>query len=493
MDDLRDLPDRGCFSVVEGVRTQPGPVYLRCHDPQLAGRRSSDQDQGVRVLNAPPQLLQLYRSAHRRSAAVAAKRHARAPPDDRGAKRVAAAPAAAAGDAELTSAHRSLAAKAAPASGGEAGGIAAGRTGYASQLPEAVSVMSCGGELDASRATTVGTHRATYGAHTQAGADPGGNTKDNQDAWCVQERLAGHELALFGVFDGHGQEGKAVSHTVCEQLPRIMARLLAGKAAPAAGGIEAALTAAFPEANACVRHRAGLDADLSGSTGIVAVLAPHRLVAANLGDSRCVLGKVDARGAVTAVALSADHTPMDDKEAQRVVAAGGRIASFMCGDEPLGPPRVWLRDVNVPGLCMTRSFGDYVAATVGVIDTPALLAAPLTPADKYVVLMSDGIFEFIDSQAVMEEVHAAARAGLGPNDAARRLVRLARKSWQEQEDDIIDDCTAVVIYLTPAAPGSGGNGASGGGGASGVVAGLAARLEAGLRLGHGAAGGQKRG
>lgn len=60
----------------------------------------------------------------------------------------------------------------------------------------------------------------------------------------------------------------------------------------------------------------------------------------------------------------------------------GRIASFMCGDEPLGPPRVWLREVNIPGLCMTRSFGDYVAASVGVIDQPQLMAATLKPEDK---------------------------------------------------------------------------------------------------------------
>jgi hypothetical protein len=64
------------------------------------------------------------------------------------------------------------------------------------------------------------------------------------------------------------------------------------------------------------------------------------------------------------------------------VALQGRIASFMCGDEPLGPPRVWLREVNIPGLCMTRSFGDYVAASVGLIDQPQLMAATLKPEDK---------------------------------------------------------------------------------------------------------------
>jgi hypothetical protein len=33
-------------------------------------------------------------------------------------------------------------------------------------------------------------------------------------------------------------------------------------------------------------------------------------------------GKVDSHGAVTAVALSSDHTPMDAKEAERIIATG---------------------------------------------------------------------------------------------------------------------------------------------------------------------------
>lgn len=36
----------------------------------------------------------------------------------------------------------------------------------------------------------------------------------------------------------------------------------------------------------------------------------------------------------------------------------------------MGPYRVWIKEQNIPGLAMTRSFGDYVASTVGVIDEP---------------------------------------------------------------------------------------------------------------------------
>lgn len=36
----------------------------------------------------------------------------------------------------------------------------------------------------------------------------------------------------------------------------------------------------------------------------------------------------------------------------------------------MGPERVWLKNYDVPGLAMSRSFGDQLAASVGVIAIP---------------------------------------------------------------------------------------------------------------------------
>jgi serine/threonine protein phosphatase PrpC len=77
----------------------------------------------------------------------------------------------------------------------------------------------------------------------------------------------------------------------------------------------------------------------------------------------------------------------------------------MMNNEPVGPLRVWLRDVNVPGLCMTRSLGDNLAGTVGVIDIPEVMTYNLDPQDRYLLLMSDGIYEFIENEELMEMIH----------------------------------------------------------------------------------------
>ena len=64
------------------------------------------------------------------------------------------------------------------------------------------------------------------------------------------------------------------------------------------------------------------------------------------------------------------------EEADRVLKSGGRIDSFhdyFNNNEPIGPLRVWLKNEEMPGLAMTRSFGDKVAHSVGVSADPEIM------------------------------------------------------------------------------------------------------------------------
>jgi hypothetical protein len=74
------------------------------------------------------------------------------------------------------------------------------------------------------------------------------------------------------------------------------------------------------------------------------------------------------------VALSRDHKPSVTSEAERIIRCGGRIQSFRDGNGTyIGPLRVWLPDQDIPGLAMSRSIGDAVAARVGVVWEPGYL------------------------------------------------------------------------------------------------------------------------
>ena len=61
-------------------------------------------------------------------------------------------------------------------------------------------------------------------------------------------------------------------------------------------------------------------------------------------------------------------------------------------------------DEDIPGLAMSRSVGDLVAASVGVTCEPEFLNHDLTLEDKFLVIGSDGIFEFLSNEQVLKIV-----------------------------------------------------------------------------------------
>jgi len=107
----------------------------------------------------------------------------------------------------------------------------------------------------------------------------------------------------------------------------------------------------------------------------------------------------------------------------------------------IGPQRVWLQDQDVPGLAMTRSMGDLIAASVGVSSRPEIWEREIEADDKFIVLASDGVWEFMSSLEVVQTI-----AKSKPDDAAKNLVEESTKRWKKEEE-VIDDITAVVCYF----------------------------------------------
>ena len=54
-----------------------------------------------------------------------------------------------------------------------------------------------------------------------------------------------------------------------------------------------------------------------------------------------------------------------------------------------------MKTEDIPGLAMSRSFGDAMAARVGVNAVPEIKEFQLTVEDKIMVLASDGVWEFL--------------------------------------------------------------------------------------------------
>lgn len=101
--------------------------------------------------------------------------------------------------------------------------------------------------------------------------------------------------------------------------------------------------------------------------------------------------------------LSNDHKPDHPAEKRRIVNAKGRVEPFYGEDgNAIGPSRVWLLNEQVPGLAMSRSFGDYVASTVGVVADPEVTYFKVEFQWGFLVVASDGVWEFLSNERVCE-------------------------------------------------------------------------------------------
>ena len=245
-----------------------------------------------------------------------------------------------------------------------------------------------------------------YSHYTQTGFIPGNTAKVNQDSYFEHVNFANYpDLYLFGVCDGHGFYGGEVSGFVKQRLPALLSQDPAIYSNP-----KKALTASILRCNAEL-SQINLDVNFSGTTLVLVLIKGSILYCANVGDSRALVARQinDNSGQVASgrhwmsIALSRDHKPDDKNESARILQCNGRVESYQ--DEngnPVGPSRVWLKNQDLPGLAMSRSLGDAVAASVGVIPDPEILEFLLTPEDKFIVIGSDGVFEFLSNEEVVK-------------------------------------------------------------------------------------------
>jgi serine/threonine protein phosphatase PrpC len=107
--------------------------------------------------------------------------------------------------------------------------------------------------------------------------------------------------------------------------------------------------------------------------------------------------------------------------------------------------RVWYNNNKYPGLAMRRSFGDEIAHFVGVSDECDVWEIELKNEDKFIVVGSDGLWEFFS----MEEITNVVKdfyLNNNSKDAVQFLVQESRKRWLKEEN-ICDDITVIVGFF----------------------------------------------
>ena len=124
--------------------------------------------------------------------------------------------------------------------------------------------------------------------------------------------------------------------------------------------IHTKITDAFLLTNHELIEETDINSFFNGSTCVSVIYTPERLICPNIGDSRAVLGR-NINNEWRAIELPRDHKPTEPDEELRIREHNGRIQPFIDEDgEFVGPKRVWIQEDEVPGLAMSRSFGDRI-------------------------------------------------------------------------------------------------------------------------------------
>jgi len=284
--------------------------------------------------------------------------------------------------------------------------------------------------------------------------------KINQDRGGVSIPYASSpRTALFAVYDGHGKGGEYVSQHALHEIPRRLEQATEFKM----GNYEKAFQKVFLDVDEDLVRKDSIDPMYSGCTACVILMLNKLLYIANVGDSRAVIGQrtqiqqrqVLPEGYITSQArtttamraldLSVDQNPDSPGEKERIERSGGFVSPP--AEEGLSS-RVWLdHGCTQIGLAMSRSIGDHVVNAVGVIAEPVVTKYELKEEDSFLVIATDGVWEFLSSQEVVDMVNHDLRQGKGSSEACQNLIKAAAAKWHEYEGDYRDDITALVVKV----------------------------------------------
>ena len=293
---------------------------------------------------------------------------------------------------------------------------------------------------------------------SRAGTEEDGKTKINQDSYIVLPKVNDIEnFSIFAVLDGHGPHGHLVSKYVSQNIiDNITTNVLINSSK----NVEdiylslkkndfAIIKNAFITADENIKNM-DFDVDESGTTCVLLIILGTHLICANVGDSRCILTYSENNdpelSELKVLPLSIDFKIAIPEERNRIIKAGGLVEQLKDSmGERAGPFRVFKPGKDYPGLAMSRSIGDAIAKKMGVIAEPGIIERNLNGGVKFIVLGSDGIWEFLSNEDV-RDIGKVFYLNCEANDLCEELYSSSLIKWK-CNDSTVDDITIIAIYF----------------------------------------------
>ena len=301
-----------------------------------------------------------------------------------------------------------------------------------------------------------------------SGTTEEGFKKRNQDSFVIERNINGiYNFNIFGVLDGHGDDGHYVSQFVsrfiinsiknnsiikkCTTPKEIYEKIILNK--------YKLIENIFLDADMQIRKEK-FDYKGSGTTCIIIIQLEEKIICANTGDSRAIIvynkssnnnnknnNKKNILGNSKVFPLSYDCKPDLPNERKRIYEHGGVVEKALdeYDEEEEGPFRVYIKGEDYPGLAMSRSIGDIDAKKIGVIPNPQFIEYTINDETKYMIICSDGIWEFISNEEAMK-IGNEYYLNNDPSGLCQCLYETSLDYWNE-EGYSVDDITAIVVFF----------------------------------------------
>ena len=297
-----------------------------------------------------------------------------------------------------------------------------------------------------------------YAATTRPGNDKTGKTKINQDSMISRININNiKDFNIFGVLDGHGTSGHYISKFAAQFIQNYIINNPEIKKLKKLESIYLKLKEnnyqiikqSFTLIDRQLESQ-NFESKGSGTTCVLVIQIGRNVICANVGDSRAVVVFDDDTdnnlSQLEVTPLSIDYKLEIPEERNRVIMAGGAVeqAKNSLG-ERMGPLRIFSPGKDYPGLAMSRSIGDLEGKKYGVIAEPGIIEFNVSKSTKYIVLCSDGVWEFLSNEQV-KEIGRGFYLNNNPNGYVEELLKLSVKEWKDN-DNIIDDITVIVLFF----------------------------------------------
>ena len=289
-----------------------------------------------------------------------------------------------------------------------------------------------------------------------AGKDTLGNRKINQDLYLVQINFMDVEgFNLFGVLDGHGENGHKVAAFARDYIISQLASFFKSQNSINLTSIYSLLKKKnfslikdiYQQADKELEKQK-FNSNFSGTTCVIVFQIAEKLICANVGDSRAILVTTEKSNSeiYKVIELSHDQKPDLPEEKKRIYKMGGIVDQMLDSKgKRNGPFRVWAGKENYPGLSMSRCIGDLKGKKCGLISEPQIIEYEIDEKSKYMVICSDGVWEFSNNEDVMRMGTEFYKED-NIDEFMDKIIKVS-EFWWEKEDIMRDDITAVIVFF----------------------------------------------